>query len=116
VIELNLIGWYCTPTTLDEGGVKKEFFLLLLKEVLDLKYGMFQFYEESRLLWFNSGTFEDDMGMYYLIGLMCGLAIYNGTIIDLPFPLALYKKLLGKRINLDDMRELDPHLGKYVMC
>ena len=29
-------------------------------------------------------------------GLLCGLAIYNSTIIDLKFPLALYKKLLKK--------------------
>ncbi len=34
--------------------------------------------------------------MYQLIGLVCGLAIYNGTIVDLQFPLALYKKLLNK--------------------
>ena len=92
--------------------MRKEFFLLLIKEVLDIKYGMFKNYEESRLLWFNPATFEEDMAMYHLIGLLCGLAIYNITIIDLPFPLALYKKLLGKPVNLDDMRELDPTLGK----
>lgn len=73
---------------------------------------MFQNYDESRLLWFNALTFEDDMAMYGLIGILCGLAIYNGTIIDLPFPLALYKKLLDKPVNLDDLRELDPQLGK----
>lgn len=37
----------------DEGGVRKEFFLLLIKEVLDPKYGMFKAYTDSRLLWFN---------------------------------------------------------------
>ena len=52
--------------------------------------------------------------MYALIGILCGLAIYNGTIINLPVPLALYKKLLNKPVNLDDLRELDPQLGKYV--
>lgn len=96
----------------DEGGVRKEFLLLLIKEVLDIKYGMFQNYEESRLLWFDSTTFEEDMAMYHLIGLICGLAIYNLTIISLPFPLALYKKLLDRPINLDDLRELDPQLGQ----
>ena len=44
-------------------------------------------------------SFEDNM-MYRLIGLLCGLAIYNSTIIDLKFPLALYKKLLGKSVIL----------------
>ena len=32
-----------------------------------------------------------------MIGIVCGLAIYNFTIINLPFPLALYKKLLGDK-------------------
>lgn len=92
--------------------MRKEFLLLLLKEVLDIKYGMFQRDEVSRLLWFNSTTFEEEMAMYHLIGVLCGLAIYNQTIIDLPFPLALYKKLLDKPVNLDDLREFDPPLGK----
>lgn len=97
----------------DEGGVKKEFFLLLIREVLDLKYGMFIHHAESRLLWFNQVSFEMPE-MFRLIGLLCGLAIYNTTIIDLPFPLALYKKLLQRKVNLDDLRELDPTLGKLV--
>ncbi|XP_067928017.1 probable E3 ubiquitin-protein ligase HERC4 [Watersipora subatra] len=98
----------------DEGGVRKEFFLLLIKEVLDVKYGMFTSYPESGLQWFNSQTFEEDMSMFHLIGVLCGLAIYNITIISLPFPIGLYKKLLDKPVNLDDLRELDPLLGKNL--
>ena len=42
----------------DAGGVTKEFFLLLLKDLLDPKYGMFTYYEESRAIWFRSKCFE----------------------------------------------------------
>jgi E3 ubiquitin-protein ligase HERC4 len=98
---------------LDAGGVKKEFFLLLLKEILDPKYGMFHYYEESRLVWFNEGTFEEDV-MFMLIGVLCGLAIYNGLIIDLNFPTALYKKILGKHVGLEDLQDLDPSVGKSL--
>lgn len=38
----------------DAGGVRKEFFLLIMKELLDPKYGMFRYYEESRLIWFSN--------------------------------------------------------------
>ena len=39
------------------------------------------------------------------------MAVYNITIIDLPFPLALYKKLLNKsKIDLDDMKSLSPSI------
>lgn len=27
--------------------------MLIMKEILDPKYGMFKFYEESRFVWFN---------------------------------------------------------------
>lgn len=37
----------------DAGGVTKEFFLLLLKELMDPVYGMFTHYPESNLLWFS---------------------------------------------------------------
>lgn len=37
----------------DAGGVTKEFFLLLLKELMDPVYGMFTHYKESNLLWFS---------------------------------------------------------------
>lgn len=91
----------------DAGGVKKEFFMLLIKEILDPKFGMFVNYEETNMIWFNDSSFED-VTMYYLIGLMCGLAIYNFTIIDLPFPLALYKKLLNEPVTFQDLKDLDP--------
>ncbi|KAL0616192.1 putative E3 ubiquitin-protein ligase HERC4 [Plecturocebus cupreus] len=37
----------------DAGGVRKEFFLLIMRELLDPKYGMFRYYEDSRLIWFS---------------------------------------------------------------
>lgn len=37
----------------DAGGVTKEFFLLLLKELMDPVYGMFTFHNDSNLLWFS---------------------------------------------------------------
>ncbi|KAM4669269.1 putative E3 ubiquitin-protein ligase HERC4 isoform 1-T2 [Amazona ochrocephala] len=95
----------------DAGGVRKEFFLLIMRELLDPKYGMFRYYEESRLIWFSDQTFEDS-DLFHLIGVVCGLAIYNFTIIDLHFPLALYKKLLNKKPSLDDLKELMPDVGR----
>uniref|UniRef100_A0A8C5PVV1 HECT and RLD domain containing E3 ubiquitin protein ligase 4 n=1 Tax=Leptobrachium leishanense TaxID=445787 RepID=A0A8C5PVV1_9ANUR len=97
----------------DAGGLRKEFFLLIMRELLDPKYGMFRYYEESRLLWFSGQTFEDS-DLFHLIGVICGLAIYNFTIVDLHFPLALYKKLLKKKPSLDDLKELMPDVGRSM--
>uniref|UniRef100_A0A8D0ALA4 HECT and RLD domain containing E3 ubiquitin protein ligase 4 n=1 Tax=Sander lucioperca TaxID=283035 RepID=A0A8D0ALA4_SANLU len=97
----------------DAGGVRKEFFLLIMKELLDPKYGMFRYYEESRLIWFSNKTFED-IDLFNLIGIICGLAIYNLTIVELNFPVALYKKLLKRKPTLDDLKELMPDVGRSL--
>ncbi|XP_041049699.1 probable E3 ubiquitin-protein ligase HERC3 isoform X3 [Carcharodon carcharias] len=97
----------------DDGGVTKEFFLLLLKELLDPKYGMFTYYEQSRLLWFSEKTFVE-LNWFHLIGILCGLAIYNFTVVDLHFPLVLYKKLLNVKATLEDLKELSPTEGRTL--
>ncbi|XP_030626975.1 probable E3 ubiquitin-protein ligase HERC4 [Chanos chanos] len=97
----------------DAGGVRKEFFLLIMKELLDPKYGMFRYYEDSRLIWFSNKTFED-IDLFHLVGVICGLAIYNFTIVDLHFPVALYKKLLKKNVGLEDLKELMPEVGRNL--
>jgi len=84
--------------------------MLLLKDILDAKYGMFKYHEDSRSIWFAEDSFEGEE-MYKLIGILCGLAIYNFTIIHLTFPLALYKKLLKETPDLNDLKELSPMLG-----
>lgn len=56
-------------------------------------------------------TFED-IDLFHLIGVICGLAIYNLTIVELHFPVALYKKLLKRSPTLDDLKELMPDVGR----
>lgn len=51
---------------------------------------------------------------FHLIGIICGLAIYNSTVVDLHFPLVLYKKLLDVAPVLDDLKELSPTEGRYI--
>ncbi|MBN3297180.1 HERC3 ligase, partial [Amia calva] len=97
----------------DAGGVTKEFFLLLLKELLDPVYGMFTNFKESNLLWFSDKCFVE-LNWFHLIGITCGLAIYNSTVVDLHFPLALYKKLLDVPPSLEDLKELSPTEGRSL--
>lgn len=58
-------------------------------------------------------TFEDS-DLFHLIGAICGLAIYNLTIVELNFPLVLYKKLLQRPPTLDDLKEMMPDVGRCV--
>jgi hypothetical protein len=95
----------------DEGGVRKEFFLLLIRQIFDPDYGMFNYNKKTRLYWFNHYSFEPKI-KYELIGTILGLAIYNNIILDVKFPLTVYKKLLGIKPTLEDMKECDIELYK----
>ena len=93
----------------DEGGVRKEFFMLVTRKLFDVNYGMFIYNEKTRLFWFNSNSFEAKI-KYELIGIVLGLALFNGVILDIKFPIAIYKKLLGIEPCLNDLKEYDPEL------
>ncbi|KAI8928073.1 hypothetical protein BC831DRAFT_397940 [Entophlyctis helioformis] len=107
---------------IDEGGMcvlccsdKPEFFQLVVREMFNPTYGMFKYNEESRLCWFaNTDGIRDKATLeeYTLMGRLIGLAIYNGVVLDIHFPLALYKKLLSAPVTLDDLEEYDPDLGR----
>lgn len=50
----------------------------------------------------------------FVLGIICGLAIYNFTIINIPFPLALYKKLLKEPVGLSDLKGLSSSLANSL--
>ena len=97
----------------DEGGVKKEFFILLIRQLFDPNYGMFSFNEHSRFFWFNPNSFEPKI-KFELIGVILGLAFFNNVILDIKFPLVIYKKLLGLSVKLEDLKELDGDFYKNL--
>ena len=68
---------------------------------------MFTFDEATRYCWFNLTSFETD-GQFFLTGLVLGLAIYNNVILDVHFPMVVYRKLFGKKGTFEDLK--DSHL------
>ncbi|KAI5966896.1 HUL4 [Candida pseudojiufengensis] len=91
----------------DAGGLRKEWFILLVKEIFNPQTGMFHNVDDSNMLWFNAISI-DNHEMYHLFGAVLGLAIYNSTILELQFPIALYKILLGKSLSKADYGHLYP--------
>lgn len=95
---------------IDEGGVQKEFFQILIRQLLDPAFGMFTEDEDTRTLWFNSDSLESTME-FELIGILLGVAIYNSVILDVHFPHIVYKKLMGCPLDLEDIELALPSLG-----
>jgi len=99
----------------DAGGVQKEFFQLIVSQLLDVQYGMFGFADDdtARELWFQPMS-TAEAAEFKLVGQVLGLALYNGVILDLCFPLVLYKKLLGLRVGLSDLCAMQPLVGRSL--
>mmetsp|Transcript_26126 Transcript_26126/g.46463 ORF Transcript_26126/g.46463 Transcript_26126/m.46463 type:complete len:678 (-) Transcript_26126:5686-7719(-) len=95
----------------DAGGVQKEFFQLIVRELFDPAYTMFVYCEQTRTYWFNPNTLESNIN-FELAGTILGLAIYNSVILDVHFPLAAYKKLLSVSVGLKDLENVNPELAR----
>ncbi|XP_056132786.1 ubiquitin-protein ligase E3A [Lampris incognitus] len=93
----------------DEGGVSKEFFQLVLEEIFNPDIGMFTYDDKTKLFWFNSSSLETE-AQYTLIGIVLGLAIYNNCILDVHFPMVVYRKLMGKKGTYVDLADSHPLL------
>jgi len=97
----------------DAGGLKKEWFLLVARDVFDPAHGiptpsasyrcdrrkglwnlgMFVYDDDSQYCYFNPNTLESSEE-FFLVGVLFGLAIYNSTILDVALPPYIFKKLL----------------------
>ncbi|KAI0449300.1 hypothetical protein F5B21DRAFT_494783 [Xylaria acuta] len=111
----------------DGGGLRKEWFLLLVREVFNPDHGLFVYDEDSQFCYFNPNTFETS-DQYFLVGVVLGLAIYNSTILDVAFPPFAFRKLLAAAPSpavgtpghsrptmnyaLDDLAEFRPALAR----
>ena len=92
---------------IDEGGVSKEFFQLIVEEIFNPDYGMFITNEETGTNWFNSVSFENE-AQFTLIGIVLGLAIYNNVILPVSFPMVVYRKLMNLKISWHDLADCNP--------
>ncbi|XP_058403470.1 E3 ISG15--protein ligase HERC5 [Diceros bicornis minor] len=98
---------------LDSGGVRAEFFHCLFEEMTQPEYGMFMYPEEASYMWFPvSPKFEKKS--YFFFGVLCGLCLFNCNVANIPFPMALFKKLLDQTPSLEDLKELSPVLGRSL--
>jgi ubiquitin-protein ligase E3 A len=96
----------------DAGGVRKEFFQLITRKLLDPQFGMFAADPKSRALWFlPDKACEGREREFKLVGQILGLAVFNNVLVEATFPQALYRRMLEVEPDLEDLREVDPDLA-----
>lgn len=96
---------------LDYGGVAREWFYLLSKEMFNPYYGLFEYSAtDNYTLQINpySGVCnEEHLSYFKFIGRVAGMAVYHGKLLDGFFIRPFYKMMLTKSIELKDMESVD---------
>ena len=65
---------------------------------------MFTTDDQTHFSWFRPASLEP-LHKFESLGLLTSLAVFNGLTVSSNFPLALYRKLLGLSISLDDIED-----------
>uniref|UniRef100_A0A8C5B8V1 HECT-type E3 ubiquitin transferase n=1 Tax=Gadus morhua TaxID=8049 RepID=A0A8C5B8V1_GADMO len=96
---------------LDYGGVAREWFFLISKEMFNPYYGLFEYSATDNYTLQvnpNSGLCnEDHLSYFKFIGRVAGMAVYHGKLLDAFFIRPFYKMMLQKPITLHDMESVD---------
>ncbi|KAI0360913.1 hypothetical protein OH77DRAFT_1558017 [Trametes cingulata] len=95
----------------DAGGVTREWFQILARQMFDPNYALFQpcavdklTYQPNRASWVN----PEHLSFFKFVGRVIGKAIYDGRLLDAYFARSIYKQLLGKPVDYKDVEWVDP--------
>ncbi|KAJ3115576.1 hypothetical protein HDU96_000400 [Phlyctochytrium bullatum] len=95
---------------LDYGGLSREFFFLMSKEMFNPFYCLFEYSaHDTYTLQINphSGINPEHLNYFKFIGRVVGLGIFHQRFLDAFFVSAFYKMILKRKITLKDMESVD---------
>ncbi|KAJ3411384.1 hypothetical protein HDV05_002309 [Chytridiales sp. JEL 0842] len=95
---------------LDYGGLSREFFYLMSKEMFNPFYCLFEYSaHDNYTLQINphSGINPEHLNYFKFIGRVVGLGIFHQRFLDAFFVTAFYKMILGRKINVKDLESID---------
>lgn len=103
---------------LDYGGVAREWFYLLSREILNPVHGLFQYTSDDIYnLQINPDSgivYREHLSYLNFCGRIIGMAVFHGHFIEGHFTLPFYKMLLRKPITLSDIEYVDSELFRSL--
>ncbi|EGN99872.1 hypothetical protein SERLA73DRAFT_88605 [Serpula lacrymans var. lacrymans S7.3] len=95
----------------DAGGVTREWFQILARQMFDPNNALFQPCAADRLTYQpnkNSWVNPEHLSFFKFVGRVIGKAIYDGRLLDAYFAKSLYRQILGKQVDYKDVEWVDP--------
>jgi E3 ubiquitin-protein ligase HUWE1 len=102
----------------DAGGVTREWFQVLSRQMFDPGYALFIPVSSDRTTFHPnhmSSINPEHLMFFKFIGRVIGKALYEGRVLDCHFSRAVYKRILGKSVSVKDMESLDPDYYKSLV-
>lgn len=100
----------------DAGGLSREFFGILAKEIFNPNYALFTSTEDGSTFQPNpnSSINPDHLSYFRFVGRIVGKAVLDGYLLDAHFTRSLYKHMLGIQPTHHDMEAIDPDYYKNL--
>lgn len=101
----------------DAGGVTREWFQILARQMFDPNYCLFQPCAADRLTYQPnkaSSINPEHLSFFKFVGRIIGKAIYDGRLLDAYFARSLYRQILGKPVDYRDVEWVDPEYYKSL--
>lgn len=103
----------------DYGGISREWFQELTKEIVNPNYALFTPSAEKMGVTYqpnpSSGINPSHLLYFKFVGRIIGKAIYDGKLVDCYFTRSVYKHMLGKPTDTSDMEAVDPEYHKSLV-
>jgi E3 ubiquitin-protein ligase HUWE1 len=102
----------------DAGGVTREWFQALSRQMFDPNYALFEPVSSDRTTFHPnklSSINEEHLLFFKFIGRIIGKALYENRVLDCYFSRAVYKRILGKTVSVKDMESFDPDYYKSLV-
>ncbi|KAL9060620.1 MAG: hypothetical protein Q9162_000571 [Coniocarpon cinnabarinum] len=101
----------------DAGGVTREWFQVLARQMFNPDYALFNpvasdrtTFHPNTLSWVN----PEHLSFFKFIGRIIGKALYENRVLDCHFSRAVYKKILGEPVSIKDMETVDLDYSKNM--
>jgi len=101
----------------DAGGVAREWFSVLARQMFNPDYALFRTsaadritYQPNRMSYIN----PDHLLYFHFIGRIIGKAVFDSRLLDCHFTRSFYKHILSIPVETKDMEAVDPELYKSL--
>jgi E3 ubiquitin-protein ligase HUWE1 len=101
---------------IDAGGVSREWFLVLAREIFNPNYALFlaandgATFQPNPLSYYNTNHLD----YFKFVGRVIGKALVDNQLLDAHFTRSFYKHLLGVAVDMSDIEAVEPDYYKSL--